>query len=44
MRKLVERGVIERDDRVVLLVTGNAHKYLDMLPEGMGVAFDDPAK
>ncbi len=38
MRKLVERGLIERDDRVVLLVTGNAHKYLDMLPAGMGAA------
>ena len=36
MRKLIERGVIGRDDRVVLLVTGNAHKYLDMLPAGMG--------
>ena len=35
MRKLVERGLIGRDDRVVLLVTGNAHKYLDMLPAGM---------
>lgn len=38
MRKLVERGLIGRDDRVVLLVTGNAHKYLDMLPAGMGAA------
>lgn len=38
MRKLIERGVIGRDDRVVLLVTGNAHKYLDMLPAGMGAA------
>ena len=35
MRKLVEAGAIARDDRVVLLVTGNAHKYLDMLPAGM---------
>ena len=35
MRKLVESGAIARDDRVVLLVTGNAHKYLDMLPAGM---------
>ena len=37
MRKLVERGSISHDDRVVLLVTGNAHKYLDMLPAGMGM-------
>ena len=38
MRKLVEGGMISRDERVVLLVTGNAHKYLDMLPAGMGAA------
>ena len=36
MRKLVERGLISKDERVVLLVTGNAHKYLDVLPEGFG--------
>lgn len=36
MRKLAERGLIGYDDRVVLLVTGNAHKYLDMLPAGTG--------
>ncbi len=35
MRKLIDRGLISRDERVVLLVTGNAHKYLDMLPAGM---------
>ena len=38
MQKLVEGGMISRDERVVLLVTGNAHKYLDMLPAGMGAA------
>ncbi len=38
MRKLVGRGLIGRDERVVLLVTGNAHKYLDMLPAEMGAA------
>ena len=37
MRKLIDRGLISRDERVVLLVTGNAHKYLDMLPAGMGI-------
>ena len=36
LRKLIERGMVDRDERVVLLVTGNGHKYLDMLPEGMG--------
>ena len=36
LRKLIERGLVSRDERVVLLVTGNGHKYLDMLPEGMG--------
>ena len=35
MRKLIDRGLISRDERVVLLVTGNAHKYLDMLPAGI---------
>ncbi len=35
MRKLIDGGLISRDERVVLLVTGNAHKYLDMLPAGM---------
>ena len=35
MRKLIDSGLISRDERVVLLVTGNAHKYLDMLPAGM---------
>ncbi len=35
MRKLIDGGMISRDERVVLLVTGNAHKYLDMLPDGM---------
>jgi len=35
MRKLIDGGMISRDERVVLLVTGNAHKYLDMLPAGM---------
>lgn len=35
MRKLIEGGVVFRDERVVLLVTGNAHKYLDMLPAGI---------
>lgn len=33
--KLIEGGLVWRDERVVLLVTGNAHKYLDMLPAGM---------
>ena len=37
MRKLIDGGLIRRDERVVLLVTGNAHKYLDVLPDGMGV-------
>ena len=37
MRKLIEVGLILQDERVVLLVTGNAHKYLDMLPAGMGI-------
>ncbi|MYA59218.1 MAG: threonine synthase [Chloroflexi bacterium] len=36
LRKLIEGGVVEREERVVLLVTGNAHKYLDVLPEGVG--------
>ncbi len=36
LRKLVENGSVQRDERVVLLVTGNAHKYLDVLPDGMG--------
>ena len=36
LRKLIERGMVDRDERVVLLVTGNGHKYLDMLPEGLG--------
>ncbi len=35
LRNLVEDGSIQRDERVVLLVTGNAHKYLDVLPDGM---------
>ncbi len=35
MRKLIVEGSISKDERVVLLVTGNAHKYLDMLPSGM---------
>ena len=37
LRKLVEDGTVQRDERVVLLVTGNAHKYLDVLPEGMRI-------
>ncbi len=36
MRKLIDGGLISRDERVLLLVTGNGHKYLDMLPSGMG--------
>ena len=36
MRKLIVGGLISKNERVVLLVTGNAHKYLDMLPAGMG--------
>ena len=36
MRKLIDGGLIRRNERVVLLVTGNAHKYLDVLPDGMG--------
>ena len=35
LKKLVEGGVVKRDERVILLVTGNAHKYLDVLPEGL---------
>ena len=35
LRKLVENGSVQRDERVVLLVTGNAHKYLDVLPESV---------
>ena len=35
MRKLIEGGLILRDERVVLLVTGNALKYLDVLPTGI---------
>ena len=35
LKKLVEGGVVKRDERVILLVTGNAHKYLDVLPEGV---------
>ena len=31
LRKLIERKMVEPDERVVLLVTGNGHKYLDML-------------
>ncbi len=37
LRKLVEEGSVQRDERVVLLVTGNAHKYLDVLPESVGI-------
>ena len=36
LRGLLERGLADRDERVVLLVTGNAHKYLDMLPKSSG--------
>ena len=36
LRKLIERGMVHRDERVVLLVTGNGHKYLDMLPNSIG--------
>ncbi len=32
LRGLLDRGLSDRDERTVLLVTGNAHKYLDMLP------------
>ncbi len=32
LKKLRDADQIDRDARVVLLVTGNAHKYLDMLP------------
>ena len=35
LRKLIEGGVVRREERVVLLVTGNAHKYLDVLPDGI---------
>jgi len=31
LRRLLERGVIARDDRVLLLNTGGALKYLDVL-------------
>lgn len=34
LRKLINNGQVTSDERVVLLVTGNGHKYLDMLPEG----------
>lgn len=33
LRKLINSGQVTSDERVVLLVTGNGHKYLDMLPE-----------
>lgn len=36
LQKLVDRRIVERNERVVLLVTGNGHKYLDMLPDEMG--------
>lgn len=32
LRKLLGEGTIDREERVVLLNTGNAYKYLDMLP------------
>ncbi len=35
LRKLINSGQVTSDERVVLLVTGNGHKYLDMLPEGV---------
>lgn len=35
LHKLIEGGMVQRDERVVLLVTGNAHKYLDVLPAEM---------
>ena len=35
LQKLIECGLVRTDESVVLLVTGNAHKYLDMLPEGL---------
>ncbi len=36
LRKLIEGGAVKREERVILLVTGNAHKYLDVLPDGIG--------
>jgi threonine synthase len=36
LRKLINEGSVQRDEKVVLLVTGNAHKYLDVLPASMG--------
>ena len=38
LKKLIATDQVLRDERVVLLVTGNAHKYLDMLPTGLGSA------
>ena len=35
LRKLIEHGMVKREERVILLVTGNAHKYLDVLPESV---------
>lgn len=32
LRKLLATGVIDKEERVVLLNTGNAYKYLDMMP------------
>jgi len=36
LKKLLASDQIQRDERVALLVTGNAHKYLDMLPAELG--------
>ena len=36
MHKLQATGEISPQDRIILLVTGNAHKYLDMLPKSLG--------
>ncbi len=37
LRKLMESGTVSRDERVLLLVTGSALKYLDVLGPAMGV-------
>lgn len=39
LRKLMKSGTVSRDERVLLLVTGSAMKYLDVL----GPAFESPA-
>ncbi|MCH8236523.1 MAG: threonine synthase, partial [Chloroflexi bacterium] len=37
LRKLIDSGTVSRDERVLLLVTGSAMKYLDVLGPAMGI-------